>query len=63
MSFHEDIGVQVQTVGHELQNPPAQLGTAQEERSMAVMEIRQKPRGQLLQGGTEPEPEPEPHRD
>lgn len=61
MSVQEDVRVQVQAVGHEPQNPPAQLRTAQEEHRVAVLEIRQNARGRFLQGGTEPDPEPAPH--
>lgn len=60
MSVQEDVGVQVQAVGHEPQNPPAQLRTAQEERRMAGLEVGQEAGGRFLQGGTEAEPEPEP---
>lgn len=50
MSAQEDVRVQVQTVGHEPQNPLAQRRTAQEEGCMAVLEIRQEARGRFLQG-------------
>lgn len=50
MGGEEDVGVQVQAERHEPQNPPAQLGTAQEECGVAVLELGQDARAGVLQG-------------